>query len=102
MSPTIRNQAKLAGIALAAGLALTAFGTGTAQAASPADECTAAGGTYTAAGPDSTCTFPSTPVGNSDNTKGGSVETGPGNSDTSTHEDEEICTGVNNKPHPCP
>ncbi|HET9868772.1 MAG TPA: hypothetical protein VFQ06_15845 [Nitrospira sp.] len=32
MSPTIRNQAKLAGIALAAGLAFTAFGAGDAQA----------------------------------------------------------------------
>jgi hypothetical protein len=32
MSPTIRKQAKLAGVALAAGLALTAFGTGTALA----------------------------------------------------------------------
>ena len=102
MSPTIRNQAKLVGIALAAGLAWTAFGTETALAASPADECTAAGGTYVADGPNSTCTFPSEPVGNSDNTKGGSQETGPGNSDTSTHEDETICTGVNNKPHPCP
>jgi hypothetical protein len=102
MSPTISNQAKLTGLALAAGLALTAFGTGTALAASPADECAAAGGVYEAAGPDSTCTIPGTPVGKSDNTKGGSQETGPGNSDTSTHEEEEICTGVNNKPHQCP
>jgi hypothetical protein len=34
MSPTIRNQAKLAGAALAAGLALTAFGAGDARAQS--------------------------------------------------------------------
>ena len=85
MSPTIPNQAKLASVALAAVLALTAFGTGTALAASPAQECTDAGGMYVADGPNSTCTFPATPVGNSDNTKGGSQETGPGNSDTSTH-----------------
>jgi hypothetical protein len=32
MSPSIRNQAKLAGVALAAGLAWTAFGAGDAQA----------------------------------------------------------------------
>jgi hypothetical protein len=70
--------------------------------ASPAQECSDAGGQYTAAGPDSTCIFPGTPVGQSDNTKGGSVETGPGNSDTSTHEDTTTCTGVNNKPHQCP
>jgi hypothetical protein len=33
MSPTLRNQAKLAAVALAAGLALTAFGSGDARAA---------------------------------------------------------------------
>jgi hypothetical protein len=77
MSLTIKNQGKLAGIALAAGLAVTAFGTGTALAASPAEDCAAAGGTYTAAGPDSTCTIAGTPVGNSDNTKGGSTELAP-------------------------
>jgi hypothetical protein len=97
---TIRNQATLTGLALALGLGLV-FSPAT-FAASPAQDCEDAGGTYVAAGPDSTCTFPATPVGNSDNTKGGSEETGPGKSDTSTHEDEEICTGVNNKPHPCP
>jgi hypothetical protein len=86
MSLAIINQPKLAGLALAAGLAWTAFGTGTALAASPEQECTDSGGVYVAAGPDSTCTVPGTPVGNSDNTKGGSQETGPGNSDTSTHE----------------
>src|SRR5690349_16416852 len=47
-----------------------------AQAASPAQDCEAAGGTYTAAGPNSTCTFPGEPVGNSSNTKGGSETTG--------------------------
>ena len=69
-------------------------------AASPAQECTAAGGTYVAAGPDSSCTFPGTPVGNSDNTKGGSSETGPGKSEP--NKEEVTCTGLNNKPHPCP
>jgi hypothetical protein len=100
MSLTIKNQGKLAGIALAAGLALTAFGTGIALAASPAEECAAAGGTYTAAGPDSTCTIAGTPVGNSDNTKGGSTDTGPGKSQP--NEEVTTCTGVNNQPHPCP
>jgi hypothetical protein len=69
-------------------------------AASPAQECTAAGGTYTAAGPDSTCTFPGTPVGNSDNTKGGATESGPGKSEPNS--EETVCTGVNNNPHTCP
>ena len=45
MSPTIKNQAKLAGIALAAVMAFTAFGIGTALAISPsAQECQACGG----------------------------------------------------------
>jgi hypothetical protein len=48
MPPTIRNQAKLVGIALAAGLAVTAFGTGAALAVSPSQEqCEASGGTFT-------------------------------------------------------
>ena len=69
-------------------------------AATPAQECAEAGGTYTAAGPDSSCDFPAEPVGNSDNTKGGSQVTGPGKSEPNS--DETICTGVNNKPHKCP
>jgi hypothetical protein len=69
-------------------------------AASPAQDCAAAGGTYTAAGPDSSCTFPGAPVGNSDNTKGGSSDTGPGKSEP--NEEVTNCTGVNNKPHKCP
>jgi hypothetical protein len=69
-------------------------------AASPAQECEAAGGTYTPAGPNSTCTFPGTPVGNSSNTKGGSTDTGPGKSEP--NEEITTCTGVNNKPHSCP
>jgi hypothetical protein len=68
-------------------------------AVSPADQCENDGGTYTAAGPESTCTFPGDPVGNSDNTKGGSIDTGPGNS---PKKDTTQCTGVNNDPHPCP
>ena len=83
--------------AVAVGLTVPA---GTAMAASPAQECDAAGGTYVAAGPDSSCTFPGTPVGNSSNTKGGSETTGPGKSEPNS--EETVCTGVNNKPHPCP
>ena len=88
----------LSGIAVLAAVILVFASVG--YAASPAQECAAAGGTYTAAGPDSSCTFPGEPVGNSDNTKGGSSETGPGKSEP--NEEETICTGVNNKPHPCP
>jgi hypothetical protein len=69
-------------------------------AASPAQECEAAGGSYTAAGPNSTCTFPGTPVGNSSNTKGGSSTSGPGKSEPNS--ETTSCTGVNNKPHTCP
>jgi hypothetical protein len=69
-------------------------------AASPQQDCQAAGGTYVAAGPNSSCTFPGTPVGNSGNTKGGSQTTGPGKSQPNSN--ETVCTGVNNKPHSCP
>ena len=68
--------------------------------ASPRQECEAAGGTYNAAGPNSSCTMPGEPVGNSHNTKGGSVKTGPGKSEPNS--ETTTCTGVNNKPHPCP
>jgi hypothetical protein len=88
----------LSGIAVLAAAVLVFASVG--YAASPAQECAAAGGTYTAAGPDSSCTFAGDPVGNSDNTKGGSSETGPGKSEP--NEEETICTGVNNKPHKCP
>jgi len=70
------------------------------QTLSPAEECDKAGGEYVADGPNSSCTFPGDPVGNSDNTKGGSQTTGPGKSEPNS--DTETCTGVNNKPHPCP
>ena len=69
-------------------------------AASPEAECVADGGTYVAAGPESSCTFAGEPVGNSDNTKGGSTEAGPGKSEPNST--ETVCTGVNNKPHKCP
>jgi hypothetical protein len=69
-------------------------------AANPAQDCTDAGGTYVADGPNSTCTFPGDPVGNSANTKGGSQDTGPGKSEPNS--DTTTCTGVNNKPHACP
>jgi hypothetical protein len=88
----------LSGIAVLAAAILVFASVG--YAASPAQECAAAGGTYTAAGPDSSCTFPGDPVGNSDNTKGGSSDTGPGKSEP--NEEVITCTGVNNKPHPCP
>jgi hypothetical protein len=100
MSPTIRNQATLTGIALALALGLGLVFSPATFADSPAQECEALGGTYTPAGPDSMCTIPGTPVGNSDNTKGGSTDTGPGKSEP--NEEVTICTGVNNKPHPCP
>jgi hypothetical protein len=70
----IINQPKLAGIALAATVLVFSPAT---FADSPAQECEALGGIYTAAGPDSTCTIAGTPVGNSDNTKGGSTELAP-------------------------
>ena len=85
----------LAGL-VAAILVFASVGT----AASPAQECTDAGGQYLAAGPDSSCTMPGEQVGNSDNTKGGSVESGPGKSEPNS--EETTCTGVNNKPHKCP
>lgn len=69
-------------------------------AASPATDCANAGGTYVANGPNSTCTFPGDPVGNSSNTKGGSETSGPGKSEPNS--DTTTCTGVNNKPHSCP
>ena len=59
MSPLILNQAKLASVALAAALAFSAFGTGTALAASGSErECDAAGGTYTKVGSEATCVLP--------------------------------------------
>jgi hypothetical protein len=69
-------------------------------AASPAQDCATAGGTWVAAGPDSSCSFAGDPVGNSGNTKGGSSASGPGKSDPNST--ETTCTGVNNKPHSCP
>ena len=53
-------------IAAIGAAALMAGGAGAALAASPAQECADAGGTYTKTGSTATCTFP---VGNSDNTK---------------------------------
>ena len=100
MSPTIRNQATLTGIALALALGLGLVFSPATFADSPEQECVAADGVWTAAGPDSSCEFPGTPVGKSGNTKGGSKETGPGKSEP--NEVVITCTGVNNKPHPCP
>ena len=57
-----------------------------AYAASPEQECVAAGGTFVHAGPGSSCTFPAEPVGNSDNTKGGSETSGPGKSEPNEEE----------------
>jgi hypothetical protein len=61
MSTRVRTTVAALGAA-----ALIAGGAGAAVAASPADECTAAGGTYSKDGGTSTCTFP---VGQSANTK---------------------------------
>jgi hypothetical protein len=71
MSLAIINQAKLAGIALAAGLAFSAFGTGAALAVSPSEQqCTTAGGTFDRTGGQVSCTFTTTTnVGNSDNSQ---------------------------------
>jgi hypothetical protein len=96
MSPTIPNQAKLAAIAVAATVLVFSPAT---FADTPQQDCENAGGTYVKAGPDSTCTFPGTPVGNSDNTKGGSQDTGPGKTDTSENSEERDCSAeqtVNN------
>jgi hypothetical protein len=92
----MKRFAFLLGLIVAAVLAFSSSTYG----ASPAQECMAAGGTYTAAGPNSSCTLPGAPVGNSDNTKGGSETTGPGKSEPNS--ETVTCTGVNNKPHPCP
>ena len=94
-------KGKLSALMLAAVLAVAfVVFSPIASGATPAQKCEAAGGEYVAAGPDSTCTFPGEPVGKSGNTKGGSVETGPG--DSEPQEEVTVCTGVNNKPHPCP
>jgi hypothetical protein len=70
-------------------------------AANPEQECEATpGNVYVHDGPNSTCTTPGEPVGNSDNTKGGSQTSGPGKSEPNS--EETVCTGVNNKPHSCP
>jgi hypothetical protein len=72
-----------------------------AYAANPEQECEADGvSTYFHDGPNSRCVTPGDQVGNSSNTKGGSVDTGPGKSEP--NEEVTTCTGVNNKPHPCP
>jgi hypothetical protein len=67
-----------------------------ASAASPEQDCQAAGGVYTHDGPNSTCVISNQqPVGNSDNTKGTTTtETGPGKSDPNS--DTTSCTGITN------
>jgi hypothetical protein len=98
MSPTIRNQAKLAGIALAAGLALTTFGVGTALAASGSErECDAAGGTYTKVGSDAICVLPeekvSSPNANPDNNAQTTQTTETGQGNISPQEGTVTCEG---------
>ena len=61
MSKRVRTTIAAIGAA-----ALIGGGAGAAFAASPADQCAAAGGTYSKDGGTATCTFP---VGQSDNTK---------------------------------
>jgi hypothetical protein len=104
MSPTIINQAKLAGIALAAGLALTAFGTGAALAASGSErDCEAAGGTYTKVGSDAICVFPEESVANEnanpDNNGQTTQDTETGQGNISPKEGEVTCEGP---PGQCP
>jgi hypothetical protein len=93
-----RFMVALSAVAVLAAVILVFSAVG--YAASPAQDCADAGGTYNAAGPDSSCVFAGDPVGQSGNTKGGSQETGPGKSEP--NEEETVCTGVNNKPHRCP
>lgn len=94
-----RFMVALSAIAVLAAVILVFASVG--YAASPEQECEADGvSTYTHAGPNSTCVTPGEPVGKSDNTKGGEVDTGPGKSEP--NEELDTCTGVNNKPHRCP
>jgi hypothetical protein len=98
MSPTTRNQAKLAGVALAAVMAFTAFGTGTALAASGSErDCEAQGGTYTKDGPNAICVLPeekvSNPNANPNNNAQTTQETETGQGNISPKEGEVTCEG---------
>jgi hypothetical protein len=107
MSPTMPNQAKLASVTFAAVLALTAFGTGTALAASPTvQECEDAGGTYIKDGSTATCDFPeekvSSPNANPDNNAQTTDrdDTGHGNLD---NREQIVCSGPPGQQDPeCP
>jgi hypothetical protein len=94
MSPTMRNQGKLVGIALAAGLAFSAFGTGTTLAASPSEEqCTACGGTFVNDSGTKVCQCAETTKdvnGNANGTATQTTTTGQGNLDNKT---ATTCTG---------
>ena len=95
MSPAIMNQAKLVGIALAAGLAWTAFASGTALAASGSErECDELGGTYTKDGPNAICVEPETTKdvnGKALGTATQTTTTGQGN--INPQPGEETCEG---------
>jgi ribosomal protein L37AE/L43A len=94
MSPTIANQAKLASIALAALLAFTALGSGTALAASPSEEeCTACGGTLVNDSGTKICQCAETKKdvnGNANGTATQTTNTGQGNLDNKS---TSSCTG---------
>ena len=98
MSPLILNQAKLASVALAAALALSAFGTGTALAASGSErDCDAQGGTYNKDGPNAICVLPeekvSNPNANPDNNAQTTQDTETGQGNISPKEGEVTCEG---------
>jgi hypothetical protein len=105
MSLTIKNQGKLAGIVLAAGLVWTAFGPGTALAASPSQEaCTACGGVLVNDSGTKICACPEEKVGNQpENSQGQTTQTtttGQGNLDNKT---ELNCSGPPGQQDPgCP
>ena len=78
----------IAALAIGAALALTPVA---AMAASPADQCEAAGGTYANEGGTKSCAFP---VGNSDNVK----TTGQKGSFNSSHPESKTNPGGNQPP----
>ena len=85
---------KIAILVLAAATAMVlAIGSGSAVAANPEDNCTAAGGTYVKDPPLNRCVFPGTPVGNSGNVKDAGEESTRGQ--PGPHFAEEECHMTN-------
>jgi hypothetical protein len=83
-------------LVVAVALSLVVLFAPAGQAASPAQDCANAGGTYYADGPNSRCVIDNTePAGNSDVRKGTTTtETGPGKSEPNS--ETTSCTGVTN------